>query len=219
FPNAYFTLYNGGEFRFTGETTGEGRVYQDVRANVFHGAGFRTTTTNLYLGTDNLVHVVNKGFVDGSTDNPIYRDLRANDIYNRALITTTKHAHVGTDGEVIVQNKGLSGIYRDIRCAKVIESSHEDRKKDISVWDKKVLPILKEELQLYSYRFKDDEHLPFAQIHHGIIIRNDSNEDKFPAEWRNGDGYNHSEVTFWALKALLELSEELDLLKEQINGK
>src|SRR5699024_10245989 len=25
-PNAYFTLYNGGEFRFTGETTGEGRV-------------------------------------------------------------------------------------------------------------------------------------------------------------------------------------------------
>ena len=113
-PNAYFTLYNGGEFRFTGESTSN-PVYQDVRANVFHGAGFRTTTTNLYLGTDNLVHVVNKGFVDGSTGSPIYRDLRANDIYNRALITTTEHAYIGADGELRVVNKGLSGIYRDIR--------------------------------------------------------------------------------------------------------
>ena len=114
-PTAYFTLYNGGEFRFTGESTSN-PVYQDVRANVFHGAGFRTTTTNLYLGTDNLVHVVNKGFVDGSTGSPIYRDLRANDIYNRALITTTEHAYIGADGELRVVNKGLSGIYRDVRA-------------------------------------------------------------------------------------------------------
>ena len=64
-------------------------------------------------------------------------------IYNGAMITSTTNAHVGTDSELVVQNKGLSGIYRDIRCAKVIESSHEDRKKDISIWDKKVLPILK----------------------------------------------------------------------------
>ena len=116
-PIAYFTLYNGGEFRFTGETTGAGAVYQDVRANVFHGAGFRTTSTNLYLGTDNLVNIVNKGFVDGSTGSPIYRDLRANDIYNRAMITSSTHSYIGSDGELRVVNKGLSGIYRDVRAA------------------------------------------------------------------------------------------------------
>ena len=113
-PNAYFTLYNGGEFRFTGETTGAGAVYQDVRANVFHGAGFRTTSTNLYLGTDNLVHVVNKGFVDGSTDSPIYRDIRVKTAYVTDTTATGANYFIRSDDTVRLVAKGSTDIYRDL---------------------------------------------------------------------------------------------------------
>lgn len=98
-------------------TSHDKSTYRDIRGNVIYGAGFTTTTTNAYIGTDNVLHVVNKGYVQGSAGDPIYRDIRANDIYNRAIITSTTHAYIGTDDELRVVNKGLTGIYRNVRAA------------------------------------------------------------------------------------------------------
>lgn len=115
---------------------------------------------------------------------------------------------------------GGSINYRDIRYRAANPSSHEKYKHDITEWNSNVLDVYRNELQLFSYKFNktSEEDSANGLISHGIVIRENSNEDRFPSEWRNGDGYNQNEVVFWNTKAIQELINKVDKLEEQING-
>lgn len=116
-PNAYFSLLNGGEFRFTGEVTGEGRVYQKLRASGYYGdfldGNSQTPGTNLYVRPYGDAEV--RFTQSGTTDK--YVDIRGKAIFGSSFITNSTHAYIGTDGELRVQNKGLSGTYRNLRAS------------------------------------------------------------------------------------------------------
>ncbi|MFS0643661.1 phage tail protein [Siminovitchia sp. 179-K 8D1 HS] len=114
--NLYARPRNGGEFRITGANTTD--VYYPLRAGVIYGSAFVTTTQSAWIGTDNYLHVVAKGTVEGSS-NPVYRPLRAGNIFGTAFITSTTNAYIGADEELRVVNKGLSGIYRDLRAQNI----------------------------------------------------------------------------------------------------
>lgn len=55
-------------------------IYRPLRAGNIYGTSFISTTTNAYIGTDNEVRLVNKGFIDGDASTPTYRPLRSGDI-------------------------------------------------------------------------------------------------------------------------------------------
>ncbi|MEI3596915.1 MULTISPECIES: phage tail spike protein [unclassified Oceanobacillus] len=111
---------DGGELRVMSQGLLSSGVYRDVRASVYYGAGFRTTSTSLWMGTDSAMHVVNKGYLENSSGSPTYRDIYARRIYNTAMITSTDNAYIGADSELRVVNKGLGSIYRDVRAAKIL---------------------------------------------------------------------------------------------------
>lgn len=109
----YFTLLNGGEFRFTGEDR-TNPVYQNIRVGRVYGSAFITTTSSGYFGVDSAVHIVSKETAEGGTTQ--YRNLFAGQIWGNAFITQTTNAYIGADGELRVVNKGLSDVYRDVRA-------------------------------------------------------------------------------------------------------
>jgi hypothetical protein len=111
--NLYLRPRSGGEVRVTGANTIDS--YYPLRAGHVYSSSFITTTTNAWIGTDNILNVVAKGSAEGDL-NPIYRDLRAANIYGTGFITSSTHAYVGTDSELRVQNKGLTGIWRNVRA-------------------------------------------------------------------------------------------------------
>ena len=124
---------------------------------------------------------------------------------------------------LVTDRKGYNGgsiSYMDIRYRAANPSSHEKYKHDITEWNTNVLDVYRNDLQLFSYKFNktSEEDSTNGLISHGIVIRENSNEDKFPSEWRNGDGYNQNEVVFWNTKAIQELINKVDKLEEQING-
>ena len=96
--------------------------------------------------------------------------------------------------------------------------SHEKFKHDIREWNYSVLDIYKEELQLHSYKLNSEKDGGFNKIHHGIILRENSNMDKFPAEWRSEDGFDGNEVLWWNTKAIQELAHENDELKNRLKA-
>nr|DAL52214.1 MAG TPA_asm: Receptor recognition protein, Long tail, Helical sandwich, Tail fiber [Caudoviricetes sp.] len=110
-------------------------------------------------------------------------------------------------------NGGKVG-WRDIEFRNWKANSHEKYKKDIKEWHTSVLDVFKNELQLYQYKYKDN--LENNMLHRGIVLREDSVNDKFPAEWRQDDGYNGNEVMWWNTKAIQELAHENDELKKRI---
>lgn len=137
---------------------------------------------------------------------------------------TTASIYAMVDNALLVTDRngynGGSINYRDIRYRAANPSSHEKYKHDIVEWNTNVLDVYKDELQLFSYKFNEtsEEDSTNGLISHGIIIRENSNEDKFPSEWRSGDGYNQNEVVFWNAKAIQELAIKVDKLEAQING-
>lgn len=125
-PNGYFTLLNGGEFRFTGESITD-PVYQPIRASIIYGTGFITTTENAYAGADNEFRVVNKGYIMGTSETPIYRDIRAlgfigNRVGLGTHISQGVHFHIQTSGggEVQITNRNGDGSFRPIRAQRYL---------------------------------------------------------------------------------------------------
>ncbi|WP_181897462.1 phage tail spike protein [Staphylococcus felis] len=106
--------------------------------------------------------------------------------------------------------------YKNIRFNSWNAMSHEKFKYDIEEWNYSVLEIFRKELQLHSYKVKSEAGTEYNQIHHGIILRENSNLDQFPVEWRNSDGFDGNEVLWWNAKAIQELAKENDDLKSRI---
>lgn len=125
-PGANGYIGTEGEVRITssGFVREDGSIiYRPLRAGAIHSSNFISTTTSLWMGTDSAMHVVNKGFVEGSSGSPIYRDVYASNFFGTAFVTRTTNAYIGVDGEVRMVNKGFIGdssvdtpIWRDVRA-------------------------------------------------------------------------------------------------------
>lgn len=183
---------------------------------------------DLYAQVDNELRITDRnGYNSGNTK---FKDLRANSIN-----TTSSYAfanHSGSDVYLGVGyhelritannfwNKG-NPAYQDIRFGKWYAMSSEKFKYDINEWNYSVLDAYRNDLQLYSYKYKSEKNSKYIRNHHGVII-----ERELPIEWRHGDGFDGNEVMFWNTKAIQELtaivdkqSKQIEKLEEQLNEK
>ncbi|PCF80188.1 hypothetical protein B4W74_00625 [Staphylococcus intermedius] len=208
----------------------------DIGSGSFYGnrlyGDWTTKKTNVYAMVDNgELRVTNlKGYNGG---NPIYNDLRAREIKTTHSYAFSNHSGsdvyfgVGYHELRITANNFWNGgtpQYQDIRFKNWTAMSHERYKYDIDEWDYNVLDVYKNGLQLHSYKVNSEASTDYARIHHGIVLRENSNLDRFPVEWRNGDGFDGNEIMFWNTKAIQELvfkveeqNEKIKELEEQLN--
>ncbi|WP_353418112.1 hypothetical protein PYH71_07695 [Staphylococcus delphini] len=208
----------------------------DIGSGSFYGnrlyGDWTAKNTNVYAMVDNgELRITNlKGYNNG---NPIYNDLRAREIKTTEGGAFSNHSGknvyfgVGYNELRITANDFYNGgntKYQDIRFKNWSAMSHEKYKYDIEEWDYNVLDVFKNELQLHCYKVNSEAATKYARIHHGIVLRDNSNLDKFPVEWRNGDGFDGNEIMFWNTKAIQELvfkmeeqNEKINKLEEQLN--
>lgn len=195
---------------------GSGNFY----ANVFMG-NLWAKDTNIYAMVDSELRVTDRlGYNDGS---PNYKDLRVNAINTMRASAFSNHGGGNTyfgvgGGELRVTNNNHYNDgdtkYKDIRFAKWYAMSSEKYKYDINEWNYSVLDAYRNDLQLYSYKYKSEKDSKYIRNHHGVII-----ERELPIEWRHGDGFDGNEVMFWNAKAIQELIKKVDTLEEQLNEK
>ena len=225
----------GASLRFEKNPRGSNTVYAtnvngDIGTGDFYGnrlfGDWTTKNTNLYAQVLSELRVTDLYGHNGG--NPNYKNLRVN-----AINTTSSYAfsnHSGADtyfgvggGELIITNNnhynGGDTKYRNIRFGKWYAMSSEKYKYDIKEWDYSVLDAFRNDLQLYSYKYKSEKDSKYIRNHHGVII-----ERELPIEWRHGDGFDGNEVMFWNTKAIQELtaivdkqSKQIQKLEEQLN--
>ncbi|MEK4815783.1 phage tail protein [Macrococcus sp. FSL R5-0951] len=147
-----------------------------------------------------------------------YANIRSDGIY-APYIDYNGHINGGhlylrpsSGNEVRFTMTGTTDKWANISFKEMNAMSHEKFKHDIEEWDYEVLDIYRNELQLHKYKVKHEDNKLY---HHGVILRENSKDDKFPIEWRNGDGYNGSEVIWWHAKAIQELAHENTDLKSE----
>lgn len=235
-PDGTLPSYSmGASLRFEKNPRGGNRVYAtnvngDIGTGDFYGnrlfGDWTTKSTNLYAQVLSELRVTDLYGYNGG--NPNYKNLRVN-----AINTTSSYAfsnHSGADtyfgvggGELIITNNnhynGGDTKYRNIRFGKWYAMSSEKYKYDIKEWDYSVLDAFRNDLQLYSYKYKSEKDSKYIRNHHGVII-----ERELPIEWRHGDGFDGNEVMFWNTKAIQELtaivdkqSKQIQKLEEQLN--
>ncbi|MFP4878712.1 phage tail spike protein [Mammaliicoccus sciuri] len=175
-----------------------------------------TKNDNLYAMVNSTLRVTDlKGYNSG---NPEYKDLQCRDIQaNTIRVNTGNNLYLGTStGEVRVTNNllrnGGSIGYKPIRAEDFIKASSAKFKKDIKIWNYDALSVIVDELQLYSYKYLDDER---GLIQHGPVI---GDGYKTPSEFIFGDGVNTNEMLSWALRAIQQLNEKVKILEDNTNG-
>ncbi|ENO0907989.1 hypothetical protein ACA547_000103 [Staphylococcus pseudintermedius] len=204
----------------------------DFYARDLYG-NLRAKTTNQYalVAYDGEFRVTDKNGATGSSIN--YRPIRVSEIKTTEGGAFSNHSGknvyfgVGYNELRITANNFWNGgnpQYQDIRFKNWTAMSHEKYKYDIEEWDYNVLDVFKNELQLHCYKVNSEAATKYARIHHGIVLRDNSNLDKFPVEWRNGDGFDGNEIMFWNTKAIQELvfkveeqNEKIKEMEEQLN--
>lgn len=151
---------------------------------------------------------------------PIYADYFSGDKLIGSIEAPDTNVYAMCHSELrVVSKAGYNGgniTYKNIRFNSWNAMSHEKYKHDIKEWDYNVLDLFRNDLQLYAYKVNSEAGTDYARIHHGIVLRENSNLDKFPVEWRNSDGFDGNEVLWWNAKAIQELAQENDDLKSRI---
>lgn len=226
----------GASLRFEKNPRGSSTVYAtnvngDIGTGNFYAnrlfGEWTTKSSNLYAQVLSELRVTDLYGYNGGKPN--YKDLRVN-----AINTTSSYAfsnHSGADtyfgvggGELIITNNnhynGGKPSYKNIRFGKWYAMSSEKFKYDIKEWNYSVLDAYRNDLQLYSYKYKSEKDSKYIRNHHGVII-----ERELPIEWRHGDGFDGNEVMFWNTKAIQELlsivdkqSKQIEKLEEKLNG-
>ena len=149
--------------------------------------------------------------------NPNYKDLQCNDIQSNSIrINTGKDFYIGVSTNELrvtnnlLYNGGNTG-YKPVRASDFIKASSAEFKHDIKKWDYDALNVISNELQLYSYKYNDDEK---QTIHHGPVIGDGYD---IPVEFVFNSGVNTNEMLSWALRAIQQLNEKINTLEEQLN--
>lgn len=122
---------------------------------------------------------------------------------------TNLYACVQSNGELrITDIKGYNGgnpEYQDIRFKNWYATSSEKYKYDIQKWDYEVLDVIKNDLQLYSFKREEERGSDYERNHRGVVI-----ERETPIEWVHRDGVDNYEILSWSLKAIQELAHAKD---------
>lgn len=193
----------------------------DIGSGSFYGnrlyGDWTTKTDNLYACVNDKLRITDiKGYNSGNTN---YKDLQCKDIQaNTIRVNTGNNFYLGVStGELRVTNNlmynGGDIGYKPVVASDFVKASRAEYKKDISLWKTDALRTIAEDLDLYSYKYKEDEQ---EIIHHGPVIGDDY---KTPNVFVTGDGINTNELLTYALKAIQQLNEKVEKLEEQINGK
>lgn len=154
------------------------------------------------------------GYNNGS---PKYKDLQCDDIQaNSVRVNTGKNFYIGVStNELWVTNNlrynGGDTGFKPVRASDFIKASSAEFKHDIKKWDYDALNVISNELQLYSYKYNDDEK---QTIHHGPVIGDGYD---IPVEFVFNSGVNTNEMLSWALRAIQQLNEKINTLEEQLN--
>ncbi|MBF2756803.1 G5 domain-containing protein [Staphylococcus haemolyticus] len=154
------------------------------------------------------------GYNKGS---PNYRDLQCQHIQANTIRTNVgRDFYIGVSGnELCVTNNlfynGGNTGYQPVRAKDFIKASSAEFKHNIKKWDYDALNVISNELQLYSYKYNDDEK---ETIHHGPVIGDGYD---IPVEFIFESGVNTNEMLSWALRAIQQLNEKINTLEEQIN--
>lgn len=149
--------------------------------------------------------------------NPNYRDLQCQHIQSNTIRTNVgQDFYIGVStNELRVTNNlfwnGGNTGYKAVRASDFIKASSAEFKHDIKKWDYDALNVISNELQLYSYKYNDDEK---ETIHHGPVIGDGYD---IPVEFVFNSGVNTNEMLSWALRAIQQLNEKFNTLEEQIN--
>ncbi|MCH4482943.1 hypothetical protein MKR37_04340 [Staphylococcus haemolyticus] len=209
-----------------GETSGdyEPMVYAtdntgSAGTGSFYGRTFygdvQSRSGYMYLMASDRVRITDyKGYNNG---NPNYADLQCQHIYSNTIRTHTGNDfYIGvSSNELRVTNNlfwnGGNTGYKPVRASDFIKASSAEFKHDIKKWDYDALNVISNELQLYSYKYNDDEK---ETIHHGPVIGDGYD---IPVEFIFNSGVNTNEMLSWALRAIQQLNEKVNTLEEQIN--
>lgn len=174
-----------------------------------------TKNDNLYAMVNSTLRVTDlKGYNNG---NPNYKDFQCKDIQAGSIRTMDGNFYIGVStNELRITNNllynGGSIGYKPIRAEDFIKASSAKFKKDIKLWDYDALSVIGDELQLYSYKYKEDER---GLIQHGPVIGDGYST---PSEFIFGDGINTNEMLSWALRAIQQLNEKVKILEDNTNG-
>ena len=220
-PHGYFTLLNGGEFRFTGEQTSN-PVYQNIRVNGayanFVDAHGDTAYPNLYIRPlrDGEVRLTRSGTTDD------YIDVRGKYFHGSRVVLSSSfdgviHFHVqpAGDGEVRITARADSTAYRPVRARDFItDTSDRENKTDIVEYEADTLDVLRN-ANVYNYRRMNDE--PDAPMQLGLMI------DEMPEVTHSETGdsfalYALAAYTFKAVKDTLAKVDQLEKRIEQLEG-
>lgn len=154
------------------------------------------------------------GYNNGS---PKYKDLQCDDIQaNSVRVNTGQNFYIGVSTNELwvtnnlLYNSGNTG-FKSVRASDFIKASSAEFKHDIKKWDYDALSVISNELQLYSYKYNDDEK---ETIHHGPVIGDGYD---IPVEFVFNSGVNTNEMLSWALRAIQQLNEKINTLEEQLN--
>ncbi|MDW4175289.1 phage tail spike protein [Staphylococcus saprophyticus] len=130
-------------------------------------------------------------------------------------ITKNTNVYACVNGELRVTDiNGYNGgdiKYKDIRFKNYYATSSEKYKYDIQKWDYEVLDVIKNDLQLYSFKREEERGSDYERNHRGVVI-----ERETPTEWVHRDGVDNYEMLSWSLKAIQELAHAKDEQDEKI---
>lgn len=186
----------------------------DFYGNKLYGS-LTAKETNAYVLAEGALRITDsKGYNDGKIN---YRDIQCHDIQAESIrINSNDNFYVGVStGELRVTNNlkynGGNTGYKPVRASDFIKASSAEFKHDIKKWDYDALSVISNELQLYSYKYNDDEK---ETIHHGPVIGDGYD---IPVEFVFNSGVNTNEMLSWALRAIQQLNEKINTLEEQLN--
>lgn len=174
--------------------------------------------SNAYILVDDALRITDKkGYNNGNVN---YKDLQCLDVQaNSIRVNTAKDFYIGVStNELRVTNNlfwnGGDTGYKPVRASAFNNASLEQYKTDIKKWDYDALTVIANDLDLYQFKYKNEEGNEKGLNHRGVVIGRDY---KTPDEFIYGDGVNLYEMVTWSLRAIQQLNEKINTLEEQLN--
>lgn len=174
--------------------------------------------SNAYILVDDALRITDKkGYNNGNVK---YKDLQCLDVQaNSIRVNTAKDFYIGVStNELRVTNNlfwnGGDTGYKPVRASAFNNASLEQYKTDIKKWDYDALTVIANDLDLYQFKYKNEEGNEKGLNHRGVVIGRDY---KTPDEFIYGDGVNLYEMVTWSLRAIQQLNEKTNTLEEQLN--
>lgn len=174
--------------------------------------------SNAYILVDDALRITDKkGYNNGNVK---YKDLQCLDVQaNSIRVNTAKDFYIGVStNELRVTNNlfwnGGDTGYKPVRASAFNNASLEQYKTDIKKWDYDALTVIANDLDLYQFKYKNEEGNEKGLNHRGVVI---GRYYKTPDEFIYGDGVNLYEMVTWSLRAIQQLNEKINTLEERLN--